>query len=165
VLVGWHEDQGEIMSKQDEASLILRLYELRRDPVMREARGWYFMEFNPQSIDDFNAVMFSEHSGHLRMVTSYWDMAAALVNTGAISLEMFTETNSEHVGIFSKIEPILNEIRAVYSPRFAKNLEKLIDDIPEGRQTVTAMRERMKSVRAQFLAKQEQMGMAASTTD
>jgi hypothetical protein len=141
------------MSKQDEASLILKLYELRRDPTMRAARDWYFLEFHPQSIDEYQAALFSEHSGHLRMVLSYWDMAAALVNTGAISLEMFNETNGEHLGVFSKIEPILNEIRAAYSPKFARNLEKLIDDTPQGRHSVNAMRERFKAVRAEYLVR------------
>lgn len=142
------------MSKQEEAGLILKLYELRRDPTMRKARDWYFMEFHPGSFEDYNAVLFGEHSGYLRMVVSYWDMAAALVNTGAISLEMFNETNGEHIGVFSKIEPILNEIRAAYSPKFARNLEKLIDDTPHGRETVLAMRERMKRIRADVAAKQ-----------
>ena len=72
------------MSKQEEAGLILKLYELRREETMRKARNWYFMEFHPQSFADFNQAMFSEHSGHLRMVVTYWDMAAALVNNGAI---------------------------------------------------------------------------------
>jgi hypothetical protein len=153
------------MSKQDEAELILRLYELRRDATMRKARDWYFIEFNPQSADDFKAAMFSEHGPHLRMVVSYWDMAAALVNTGAIDLEMFNETNAEHIGVFSKIEPLLKEIRAMYSPRFAKNLEKLIDDTPQGRETIAAMRERMKAVRAEYLAKQRPAGTTASATN
>ena len=61
---------------------------------------------------DFNNAMFSEHSGHLRMVVTYWDMAAALVNNGAISLDLFNDSNGEHVGVFSKIEPLLGEIRA-----------------------------------------------------
>lgn len=153
------------MSKQDEAGLILKLYELRRDPIMRKAREWYFMEFNPQSIEDFRNAMFSEHSAHLRMVVSYWDMAAGLVNTGAISSEMFNETNGEHLGIFAKIEPLLSEIRNGFGPRFAKNLEKLIDNTPEARATISAMRERMASVRAQFAAKQEERGRAASATE
>ena len=80
------------MSKQEEAGLILKLYELRREDTMRKARDWYFREFNPQSMADFNSVMFGEHSGHLRMVITYWDMAAALVNHGAISLEFFNES-------------------------------------------------------------------------
>ena len=71
------------MSKQEEAGLILKLYELRREEVMRKARDWYFQEFNPQSIADFTSAMFGAHGGHLRMVVSYWDMAAALVNDEA----------------------------------------------------------------------------------
>src|SRR5271170_367816 len=136
------------MSKQEEAGLILKLYELRREDTMRKARDWYFREFNPQSMADFNDAMFGEHSGHLRMVTTYWDMAAALVNTGAISLEMFTETNGEYIGVFAKIEPLLDEIRAAYGPRWAINIEKLIDASPDGRKQLAAMRERMKNIQA-----------------
>ncbi len=138
------------MSKQAEAELILRLYELRREAEMRKARDWYFREFNPQSLADWNAAMFSEHSGHVRMVVSYWDMAAALVNQGAISLELFTESNGEHIGVFAKVEPILGEIRAAYGPQFAANLEKLIDDTPDGRKRVAQMRDRVKAIRDQL---------------
>lgn len=142
------------MSKQDEAGLILKLYDLRREETMRKARDWYFRDFHPQSVGDFTDAMFSEHSGHLRMVVSYWDMAAALVNEGAISLDLFTSTNGEHLGVFSKIEPILGEIRAAYSPRFAANLEKLIDATPNGRKQTAEVRERMKAVRERMEARQ-----------
>ena len=140
------------MSKTEEASLILKLYELRREETMRKARDWYFREFNPQSMADFTAAIFGEHSGHLRMVTTYWDMAAAFVNTGAISLEMFTETNGEYIGVFAKIEPLLGEIRAAYGPRWAINIEKLIDASPDGRKQLAAMKERMKSIQAAMAA-------------
>lgn len=142
------------MSKQEEAGLILKLYELRREETMRKARDWYFREFNPQSMEDFSAAMFGERSGYLRMVVSYWDMAAALVNNGAISLEFFNDANGEHIGVFSKIEPLLDQIRPAYGPQFAVNLEKLIDATPEGRQRVAGIRERMKAIRAQLAAKQ-----------
>lgn len=141
------------MSKQEEAGLILELYTLRREDTMRQARDWYFREFNPESMADFNSAMFSAHSGHLRMVITYWDMAAALVNHGAISLDLFDDSNAEHIGTFSKIEPILGEIRAAYGPKFAENLEKLIDASPDGRKRTAMARERMKGIRAQ-LAKQ-----------
>jgi hypothetical protein len=140
--------------KQEEAGLILKLYELRREDTMRKARDWYFREFNPESIADFTEAMFGEHSGHLRMVVSYWDMAAALVNDGAISLDLFTNTNGEHIGVFSKIEPLLAEIRSAYAPQFAVNLEKLIDATPDGRNRAAKARERMKAIRDQMAAKQ-----------
>ena len=140
--------------KQEEAGLILKLYELRREDTMRKARDWYFREFNPESIADFTEAMFGEHSGHLRMVVSYWDMAAALVNDVAISLGLFTNTNGEHIGVFSKIEPLLAEIRSAYAPQFAVNLEKLIDATPDGRNRTAKARERMKAIRDQMAAKQ-----------
>jgi hypothetical protein len=145
------------MSKQEEAGLILKLYELRREETMRKARDWYFRDFNPESLADFQAAMFSEHSGHLRMVITYWDMAAGLVNNGAISLEMFSDTNGEHIGVFGKIEMLLPEIRTAYSNRFAENLEKLIDATPDGRKLAAGNRERMKAIRAQ-MAKSAQKG-------
>ncbi len=143
------------MSIQEEAGLILKLYDLRREETMRKARDWYFREFNPQSLEDFMAAMFSEHSGHLRMVVTYWDMAAGLVLNGAINLELFLATNGEHIGVFSKIEPLLGEIRAAMAPQFAHNLEKLIDAMPTGRKQSEQMRERMKGIRAQ-MARQSQ---------
>jgi len=145
------------MSKQEEAGLILRLYELRREETMRKARDWFFLEFHPQTIADFNAAMFSEHSGHVRMVVSYWDMAAAFVNSGAIGLELFNECNGEHFAVFSKIEPLLGEVRAMYGPQFAVNFEKLIDATPDGRKRVQMMRERSKAIRAQLAQQQQQV--------
>jgi len=150
------------MSKQEEAGLILNLYELRREDTMRKARDWYFRDFNPKSIADFNEAMFGEHSGHLRMVVSYWDMAAALVNDGAISLDLFTKTNVEHIGVFSKIEPLLSEIRSTHdAPQFGVNLEKLIDATPDGRDRSAKARERIKAVRDQIAAKQAKAAPAS----
>ena len=142
------------MSKQEEAGLILKLYELRREDTMRKARDWFFREFNPQTFAEYNAAMFGEHSGHVRMVVTYWDMAAALVNKGAIDLEMFNEATGEQFGVFAKMEPLLPEIRAAYGPQFLKNFEKLIDDTEGGRQRVAQVREMSKSIRAQMAAAQ-----------
>jgi hypothetical protein len=144
------------MSVQQEADLILKLYELRREPTMRAARDWFFMHFDPQSVADLNAAMFSEHSGHVRMVMSYWEMAAALVNHGAISLDFFNDTNGEHIGVFAKLEPLLGEVRAAYGPTFCASLEKLIDETPGGREKVAGMRERYKAIKAQMQGMQAQ---------
>jgi hypothetical protein len=138
------------MSIHAEADLILKLYELRREPTMRIARDWFFTNFNPTSMADLNAAMFSEHSGHLRMVMSYWEMAATLVNHGAIGVKLFDESNGEHIGVFSKVEPILAEVRAAYGPQFMANLEKLIDATPDGRQKVAKSQEMYKMIKAQM---------------
>jgi hypothetical protein len=151
------------MSKHEEGSLILKLYELRREATMRQARDWYFRDFHPQSLADFQAAMFGEHSGHLRMVISYWDMAAALVNDGAISLKLFSDCNGEHLATFSKIELLLGEIRASMAPEFALSLEKLVDATPDGRKRVAAIRERMTEIRA-TLAKQQPQAARHATS-
>ena len=142
------------MSIQDEAGLILKLYELRREETMRKARDWYFRDFNPQSLGDFQATLFGPQSGYLRMVVTYWDMAAALVHNGAISLQLFTDSNAEYISVFAKLEPLLSEIRGMIGPRFASNLEKLIEAMPDGRQRVATTREQMKAIRAQLAQQQ-----------
>ena len=105
---------------------------------------------------DLNAALFSEHSGHLRMVTTYWEMAAALVNHGAICMELFNETNSEHISVFSKIEPLLGEVRNAFGAQFLANLEKLIDAMPNGRSRTEAARQRANTIRAELASRRVQ---------
>jgi hypothetical protein len=142
------------MSKQEEAALVLKIYELCKEETIRKARDWYYRDFHPHSIGDFNPTMFGEHSGQLRIVVHFWDMAAALVNDGAIGLELFTRTQDEHVIVFAKVEPFLREIREKFSADFALNLEKLIDAMPDGRKRTEAIRERQKSAMNLFAPKQ-----------
>ena len=132
------------MSKQQDADLILKLYDLRREATMREARNWMFT-FNPTSVQDVIEVLLGEHSGHYRMVISYWDMAAAMVNSGAIDEQLFNETNGEHLFVYSKIQPVIEETRTLFgNPDFLRNLETLVKRIPDSEKKITAMRERMK---------------------
>ena len=131
------------MGKHEDADLILKLYDLRREAVMREARNWLFT-FNPTSVQDVMETMVGEHSGHLRMVISYWDMACAMVTSGAIDEELFNQTNGEHVFVYMKIEPVLQDLRAMFdNQEFLKNLETVVKRIPEIEKKLPAMRERM----------------------
>ena len=89
------------MSKVESADLILKLYDLRREETMRKARDWMFT-FNPTSVDEYMQTMMDPTvGGYLRMVTSYWDMAASFVNHGAIDAEMFNDTVGEHIMVFA----------------------------------------------------------------
>ena len=125
------------MSKQQDA-------DLRREATMRDARNWMFT-FNPTSVQDVIEVLLGEHSGHYRMVISYWDMAAAMVNNGAIDEQLFNETNGEHLFVYSKIQPVIEETRTLFgNPDFLRNLETLVKRIPDSEKKLTAMRERMK---------------------
>ena len=139
------------MSKFESAELILKLYDLRREEKMRAARNWIFT-FNPTSAEHYTQTMMDpEVGGYLRMVTSYWDMAATLVVHGAIDADMFNETAGEHVMIFAKIEPILADLRAMWDmPDAMKNLEKVIMDSPNGAEKVKKTQEWMKTMQAQL---------------
>jgi hypothetical protein len=119
-------------NKTDSASIVLKLYELRRDPEMREAREWYLTKFHPKSAQDIvNLLMESfEGSRQYRMVTSYWDMAASLVNNGAIDRTVFLDANTEHFAILAKIQPFLAEVQKIYRETYLKQLETLVMSIP-----------------------------------
>ncbi len=137
------ESEDIMTSAADSANLILRLYELRREPKMREARDW-FARFDPQTAQDImQAVMNEETSAYYRMVASYWDMASSFVINNAIDEQMFTDANMEHIFVFSKIEPFLAELRTmVNAPKMLKNLETLVMRQPDARASLDAMRER-----------------------
>ena len=143
------------MSKFESADLILKLYDLRREAKMREARNWIF-SFNPTSAEQYwQTMMDPEVGGYLRMVTSYWDMAAALVNHGAIDADIFDETAGEHFMIFAKIEPFLAEMREKFqNPGAFKNLEKVIMDSPNGAERLAKTQEWMKTINEQIAAAQ-----------
>ncbi|HBB95938.1 MAG TPA: hypothetical protein DC054_11160 [Blastocatellia bacterium] len=132
------------MGKHEDADLILKLYDLRRETVMREARNWLFT-FNPTGIQDVMEVMMGEHSGHFRMVISYWDMACAMVVNGAIDEELFNQTNGEHIFVYMKVAPVLQDIRAMFDNQdFLKHLETVVKRIPNIDERIASMTERMK---------------------
>ena len=143
------------MSKVESADLILKLYDLRRETVMREARNWMFT-FNPTSPEDLEKTMMDpEVGGYLRMVLSYWDMAASLVIHEAIDAEMFNDTVGEHIGVFAKIEPFLTELREKWEmPDAFKNLEKVIMDREDGAERLRKTQEWMKSIQEKMAGDQ-----------
>jgi hypothetical protein len=134
------------MSKHDDADLILKLYDLRREKTMREARQWFFT-FNPQSPKDFMDVLTSENSGLFRMVTSYWDMAASFVNNGAIDAQMFNDANGEHLFVYAKMEPFLPALRAESgNPDYLAHLEKVVKAVPDYEVKLSNIRERIAKI-------------------
>src|SRR2546427_12311300 len=134
------------MGKQADADLILKLYDLRREKTMREARNWFFT-FNPTSAADYMNSLMSEQGAYLRMVISYWDMAASLVNNGAIDEQMFNDANGEHLFIFAKIEPIIDELRQMWNqPDMLKHYETLVRRVPNNKEVLAGIRERIKMI-------------------
>ena len=111
--------------------LNLQLFDLRREPVLREARAWFLNEFNPESFSDVVALVSGERNASFRMVLGYWDMAASLVTTGAIEGDAFRAAHGEVFATFSKIHPFLAELRSASGePEFARHLEAIVMAAP-----------------------------------
>ena len=133
-------------TQYESARLILELYELRREATMREARN-FWMTFNPESVEDLIAGMSGPNGHHVRMVVSYWEMAASLVLNGAIDPKMFNDANGEHLVVFGKVEPILPKWREVMGDQNVwKNLETVALSVPNARERIDAIRERIKGM-------------------
>lgn len=136
------------MSKETEsAELIMRLFDLRRDALMRDGRDW-FVKFDPKDGQDIiQAMVDPKTTGYYQMVVGYWDMAASFVNRGAIDHEMFLETNGESLMVFAKIEPFLEEVRTALSDaNYAKNLETFAMSLPDAKESMAARREMIKKM-------------------
>lgn len=131
----------------ESAASILKLYELRRDPEMRVSRQWFFTEFSPKSTMDI--IKFfrdgERASANFRMITSYWDTASSLVLNGAIDEKTFLDANTEHVFIYTKIQPFLPEIREMFGePDFLRNLETLVLRVPNIEQKIEGFKRLIK---------------------
>jgi hypothetical protein len=129
---------------------ILKLYELRSEQAMRKARDWFATGFYPESTQDILNVLVSERSADFRMVASYLDMAAAFVVFDAIDGEMFNAINTEHVAVYAKLQPFLEELRAVPGVPpylYLKHLEPVVLRMPDAQERVAVMRRYMESRR------------------
>ena len=134
-------------SPYESATLVIRLYELRREPTMREARNWFARSFNPASLDEMVQGATGPTSAYFRMVTSYWDMASAFVLHGAIDEAMFNDTNGEQHVVFAKIEPFVADYRTrVGNPHYLTSLEKLVMKTPGAKERLHVLRDRFRAL-------------------
>ena len=144
-----------------DAELVLKLYDLRRESVMREARNW-MATFNPQSLDDIMAVMsnFSaKENAYLRQVCSYWEMVAALIVHGTLNKELAFDTLGEMYFVYAIMEPVIEPFRQKFnSPDFFKNVQKVVESTPEGKRRIVDTQKR----RAEFM---KMMAAAAAQGD
>lgn len=111
----------------DDVNLILRLYEQRREPRMRDAREWFTANFkNIRSLDEMNklAPPGSGMNASFRMVVTYWEMVASFINSGVLNAELFFQSGLEMALVFERIKPVLPAVREAYgNPKAWKNLE------------------------------------------
>ena len=124
----------------------LQLFDLRREPVLREARSWFLIEFNPESFAELVSAVSGERNASFRMVLGYWDMAASMVTTGAVDGDAFRAAHGEIFATFSKIQPFLAEMRSASGePEFCKHMEAIVMAAPDAETTLARRREAIRA--------------------
>ena len=131
----------------ESAQLNLQLFDLRREPVLREARQWFLTEFNPETMAELGAIVSGERNASFRMVLGYWDMAASLVTAGAIDGDAFRAAHSEVFATFGKIQPFLADVRRTAGePDFCRHLEAVVTADPNADAIMTRRRDRLRAM-------------------
>ncbi|HVU45284.1 MAG TPA: hypothetical protein VHD85_04100 [Terracidiphilus sp.] len=148
-----------MLATPHDAEIILKLYELRTEAVMREARAWMTGEFWPATADEYFAVSENPahpHNPHLRQVLTYWEMAAAMVLHGAVSAELFVDCNGEGFYLLAKFAPILQDVRQ-RNPGFLSKTSELVNRFSSAAQRYEGILKRVDATR-QRAAKQSAQG-------
>ncbi len=134
-----------------DAQLILQLYNLRREPVMRVARKFMTSEFWPQNYDEFKAVLTAygtEPNAWFRQVLTFWNMVAAMVLRGTVNEQLFFETNNEPYFLWAKFGGYIAQARKdQIDPEFLSHLEKLTST-PAAKKRIKGLQDRLAARRA-----------------
>ncbi len=118
----------------EDANLIIKLYELRREDRMRQARDWFSKSFHAKSLEQMGelAPPGSEQNAYYRQVVSYWEMVASFVNSGVLNRELFYRSGMELVFVYERVRDVLPEMRKMYqNPFINQELEKAAEDMIE----------------------------------
>ena len=136
-------------AKPEEAQVILRLYDMRREPVMRAARKHVVSDMWPQNYEEFKAIINgygTEPNAWFRQVMTYWNMAAAIVLSGAVSEQLFSDTNTEPYFLWAKFGDYAALARKdQIDPEFLSHLDKLMSK--------TAAKKRVKILKERIAAR------------
>jgi hypothetical protein len=131
-----------------DADLVLKLFDLRREAKLREARSW-MGGFYPDSVQDF-AAAYSAPDSYMRMVAGYWDIATSLVNLGVVHRGLFVEAGGEAFFLWAKVGDHVPGFREMTgNAGFLANVERFVRETPGGNERVAGMREYQKKVRSE----------------
>jgi hypothetical protein len=136
-----------------DAEIILKLYDLRREPELRKARNWWLWEFFPRNSDDFlkiSSAPGTPENNWLRQGASYWGMAAALVLQGALDEELFLRPacSGEMFFMLAKVYPFLEELREkLGDPEVFRDVEKVVNSTKWGRERLKFVLKRVEVLR------------------
>lgn len=129
----------------NDADIVLRLYELRREPVLRESRREMIARFWPASFEDLLAFTKPDHplNAAYRQTTTYWEMAFSMARYGIVNPDFLMESSGEGMLIFARVHPYLEHLRETISPRAFRSAEWMATNCELGRQLFAAQQKRV----------------------
>jgi len=142
----------------EQAQLQLKLYDLRREAKLRQARDWFFRNYIVEKLEDSARIAApgTENGALAMMVLTYWDQACSFLNYGLLHEDLFFETSGEFFGVWERIKPIISEARQRFGNNlFLANLEKAAQRFEAWSESrnpgaIAAMRQMMKQMQSQF---------------
>jgi hypothetical protein len=149
--------KGGVMGQttHEQVNLMLHLYEMRREPKLREARDWVGANFHPKNLEDGMRIAppGSQENTYLRMVLGYWEMVASIVNRGLVDEELFFENSGEQWGLWQQIKGVVPAWREMFGgPQFLANLEQQIHRIEAWREKkAPGQNEKLRKFHAQMV--------------
>jgi hypothetical protein len=136
----------------EDAQLVLKLYELRREEKLRAARDWFVTKFFPQTAEDVAALTGTDNA-YYRMVTTYWEMAASFVVRGILNADLFLDSGGEMIVVWTKLAELVPQLRRnLGSENLLKNIEHVIESSPRAKERLGVTRQRLKQIRERALA-------------
>ena len=138
------------MPDHHDADLVIKLYELRREPVMRESRSAINRQFLPASADEALAVLRNEHplNAPFRQVSGYWEMAYGMARHGIVHAEYLVENNSEGMFFYARVQPFLEAIRGVSATPVLVSTQWVAEETAMGRSLFAGYRARVEKALA-----------------
>ncbi|HEU5304185.1 MAG TPA: hypothetical protein VFU40_06025, partial [Gemmatimonadales bacterium] len=130
------------------AELVLKLYDLRREAVMRESRNAINSKYWPRSADEAVAVTANDHPLNVayRQTAGYWEMVFGMARHGIVHADFLVENNGEGLFLFARVEPYLEQIRLAGSPRAFRNAEWVVANCAMGKVLMEGFRARVRRV-------------------
>ncbi len=131
-----------------DAMLTLKLYELRREPIMRQSRDMIQSKFWPKSIDDLMSLTKPDNpmNAAYRQVSSYWEMVYGMARHGIANADYMVETNGEGLFLLAKVHPFLEQFRREYSPLAFLNAEWIATNCEAGQTRFALIQKRVREL-------------------